>query len=163
TIGGTILTSAGDYDIFVAKFDTAGSPLWAVRGGGSSRESALDIAVDPSGNCFLTGGYTNATSIGALSLASDGGIDGYVARLGGTIVVTPPRFVPSSLVFTPAGHFQFQLSGAPTSSILIQASGNLTQWSAISTNTFASDGTVRFEDSAASAHGQRFYRTTARQ
>src|SRR5436190_6451770 len=63
TVGGTTLTSAWDYDIFVAKYDTAGSPLWAVRGGGNSRESALDIAVDPSGNCFLTGGYTNDSAV----------------------------------------------------------------------------------------------------
>ena len=78
------------------------------------------------------------------------------------IAVTPPRFVPTSLVLSPAGQFKFQLSGTPTSLILIQASSNLTQWSSISTNTFAADGTVRFEDSAAPAHGQRFYRTTAK-
>ena len=57
TIGGTTLTSAGDYDIFVAKFDTAGSPLWVVRGGGSSRDAALDIAVDPSCGHVLAKGY----------------------------------------------------------------------------------------------------------
>ncbi len=158
TIGGTTLTSAGDYDIFVVKFDTAGNPLWTVRGGGSSRDAALDISVDPSGNCFLTGGYTNTTSIGALSLTSDGGTDGYVARLGGGVPVSPARFVPNSLAMTPAGRFRFQISNPAAASVVVEASPNLTTWTPISTNSLAAGEILTFEDEGP-VNPQRFYRT----
>lgn len=52
------LTSAGGSDIFVSKFDTTGTLLWAKAMGGIYNDgSAATIAVDPEGNVYTTGGF----------------------------------------------------------------------------------------------------------
>ncbi|MCX6291693.1 MAG: PKD domain-containing protein [Bacteroidetes bacterium] len=49
--GGTFhLTSAGNYDIFISKLDSAGNFIWAKAMGGTNDDEANSIAVDPSGN-----------------------------------------------------------------------------------------------------------------
>lgn len=47
------LVSAGDKDIFVAKFDGAGQAMWALRFGDSQRQFAIDVALDPAGAVVL--------------------------------------------------------------------------------------------------------------
>jgi hypothetical protein len=66
--GGTSLTNAAvannNYDeIFVAKFNTAGVPQWAKRGGGEGNDQGLGIAVDGAGNAFVTGYCDNTTAL----------------------------------------------------------------------------------------------------
>ncbi len=51
------LTSAGDRDIFVAKYDSAGMLLWARSFGGPDSDAGTSIAVDPSGNVLTTGWF----------------------------------------------------------------------------------------------------------
>jgi hypothetical protein len=53
--GFTTLSSSGDTDVFVAKLDPNGIWLWAVRAGGSHRDSGSGIAVDSSGNAYVSG------------------------------------------------------------------------------------------------------------
>jgi hypothetical protein len=48
--GNITLTSLGYYDIFVAKLDTNGKWLWAVRAGAYVGESCFGIAIDSEGN-----------------------------------------------------------------------------------------------------------------
>ena len=55
TFGSTILTSSGGKDIFVAKLSSSGSWLWAVKAGGSGVDGGDAIAVDSSGNSYVTG------------------------------------------------------------------------------------------------------------
>jgi hypothetical protein len=47
------LTSMGASDIFVAKFDPQGNPIWSKRFGGSGPEYDRSMALDSSGNIFL--------------------------------------------------------------------------------------------------------------
>jgi hypothetical protein len=83
------LTSAGDYDLFVAKFDGAsGTCAWAVRAGGSRDEAGNGIAVDAGGNALVTGDFfgtaTFGTGASATTLTSSAsGINVFVAKLGG--------------------------------------------------------------------------------
>jgi hypothetical protein len=56
--GSTVLESEGQTDIFVAKFDSNGGSEWASRGGGSSIDRGLAIALDPSGVPYVTGLYS---------------------------------------------------------------------------------------------------------
>ncbi|MGE3267283.1 MAG: hypothetical protein AB7P40_00955 [Chloroflexota bacterium] len=56
----TILTSAGDTDIFLAKYDPLGRVIWAWSLGGPGADRATQVAVDPLGNVYLAGGFTGA-------------------------------------------------------------------------------------------------------
>jgi hypothetical protein len=55
--GITSLISAGDYDIFIAKYSANGNCLWAKQLGGYYNEGAGSIAIDSMGNCYITGSY----------------------------------------------------------------------------------------------------------
>jgi hypothetical protein len=79
--GTTSLTSSGDYDIFVAKLNPSGNWLWAKRAGGTDEEGAQEIAVDSSGNCFLTGYFQGSAYIGPAYLNSHGEQDIFCAKL----------------------------------------------------------------------------------
>lgn len=50
--GATTLTTAGDKDTFVAKFDAAGTFLWTKRWGTSGNDSAFGVDVDAAGNVY---------------------------------------------------------------------------------------------------------------
>mgnify|MGYP000965600493 CR=1 FL=1 len=52
---GTTLTSAGSFDVFVAAYDAAGSPLWANSIGGPGYDYGASICHDGYSNFFVTG------------------------------------------------------------------------------------------------------------
>ena len=51
------LTSSGGGDMFLWKLDVAGNLLWAKRIGGTSGELGQDLALDSSGNIYVTGSF----------------------------------------------------------------------------------------------------------
>ncbi len=67
TFGSTTLISAGGLDIFLAKLNPQGEVLWAIRAGGPNDDAGFDVAVDTSGNAFITGYYTQNASFGQTS------------------------------------------------------------------------------------------------
>lgn len=73
-------TSAGNSDIFLAKYTTDGSIQWLRSAGGINNESGKGIAVDAVGSIYLTGYYHNAAMFGGTSLLSSGYSDLYVAK-----------------------------------------------------------------------------------
>jgi YVTN family beta-propeller protein len=75
------LTSAGGDDIFVAKFDASGNPLWSRSFGDAGNSYGYSVAPDASGNVFLTGYFDGSVDFGGGSLVSAGGTDVYVAKL----------------------------------------------------------------------------------
>lgn len=63
TFGSVTLSSRGGYDIVVAKLDSTGSWQWATSAGGNSTDYAYDLALDSTGNIYVTGAfYTNSAS-----------------------------------------------------------------------------------------------------
>ena len=61
----TTLTTAGFFsDIFVAKYDASGDLVWAKRAGGTSFDFGSGIAVDGSGNSYVTGGSSGLATFG---------------------------------------------------------------------------------------------------
>src|SRR5207247_5066877 len=74
------LTSAGDYDMFIAKFSSAGVPLWTKRYGGTGKEFVTSIALDANGNIFVGGYFTGTTDLGKGPMASVGGLDMFIAK-----------------------------------------------------------------------------------
>jgi hypothetical protein len=81
TFGVTNLTSAGSLDIFVAKLDKDGAWQWAVSAGGSSYDWGEGVAVDSSGNVYLTGLFCGSAWFGNILLISEGSDDVFVAKL----------------------------------------------------------------------------------
>jgi hypothetical protein len=122
-------------------------------------QSATDLTVDSTGHYFVTGAFTNDTTLGSITLHSIGGTDAYIARLGGPATGKPTTFVLDSLAVNARGHLQFQITGGASSSTVLQASTNLVQWIPVATNTFPADGTLTLEDPAGTAlFSRRFYR-----
>jgi len=83
------LTAAGTYGVFVSKLDAAGNFLWAKLVGGASTDPLPAIALDQSGNVFLTSA-SQAVTTGTTSMSSTGGTDVFVSKIDplGTIAWT---------------------------------------------------------------------------
>lgn len=83
-IGPDTLFPNSFYDRFVAKYDTAGNPLWArgLRTGGTTTDvSEPFIASDKYGNVYATGGFhTNSCVIVSTVLVNQGDHDIYLAK-----------------------------------------------------------------------------------
>jgi len=83
--GGGNLSSAGNFDIVVAKFSgTDGTHLWSRRFGGTGGDEGLGVAVDGSGNPSVTGTLRGAADLGGGNTALIGVVDMFVAKYSGT-------------------------------------------------------------------------------
>lgn len=77
------LTSNGGLDVWVAKLDATGNGIWAVHYGGSGDDRDPRVAVDPAGDVYITGTFTNQVAFGAINLVAMGDTDVFVAKLRG--------------------------------------------------------------------------------
>lgn len=84
TFGTTPVTSAGNQDIFIAKYNTSGVLQWVTRAGGSGSDIGSGITVDPSGNVIITGEFSGTANFGTASLTSQSGVDVFTAKLDGS-------------------------------------------------------------------------------
>jgi len=53
------LANAGSTDVFVVKYDSAGTPLWVRRLGGNGTDQGLSVTTDSSGNVIVNGNYSS--------------------------------------------------------------------------------------------------------
>ena len=83
------LRSAGEGDVFLAKYTSAGAPVWSKRFGGTGSEIAYSVAADRSANCDGAGGtncvviaglFSDTVNFGGAALTSAGGLDIFVAK-----------------------------------------------------------------------------------
>ena len=99
--------NAGGSDVYVSKFDSGGNELWTTQFGTSDHDRGYSVAVDASGNAYITG-YTK----GDLGGSNVGSYDVFVSKLdsGGNDVWTS----------------QFGTSGEDIgNSLALDASGNV--------------------------------------
>lgn len=61
----TTFSNVSGLDIFVARYDADGHVVWAARVEGSGFALSLGIAVDLTGNSYVTGGFLGALTFGA--------------------------------------------------------------------------------------------------
>lgn len=57
----TLVNASNSQDIFVAKYNSSGNAVWAKRAGGSKLDNGEGIAVDQTGNIFVTGRFFSPT------------------------------------------------------------------------------------------------------
>jgi hypothetical protein len=81
SFGDINLLASGNYDVFVAKHNSAGEVLWAVSAGGTTGDSGNSIAVDTLGNVYVTGTFSGTAAFGNTQLVSNGFTDIFVAKL----------------------------------------------------------------------------------
>ena len=79
------LNTTGEDDIFLAKFQPDGTPVFIKRYGGSTYEESRGLTVDESDNLYLIGNFRDALDLDANTteddLSSAGGYDGFLAKL----------------------------------------------------------------------------------
>jgi hypothetical protein len=116
TAGAFRTTSGGGADAFVSKLNATGSGLiYGTYLGGSGDDAGNGIALDPSGNAYVTGGTYSANfpvTAGAFQTASGGGADAFVSRLNAT---------GSGLIY---GSFLGESGSEWGAGIAVDASGN---------------------------------------
>ncbi|HTF04735.1 MAG TPA: SBBP repeat-containing protein [Bacteroidia bacterium] len=82
TFGAFTLKNSDQYmsDIFILKYDSNGNVLWAKSAGGKSIDQGHCIAIDGSGNVYVTGAYNASISFGSIKLTNKGEADLFVAK-----------------------------------------------------------------------------------
>ena len=83
TFGAKLLTSRGQFDLFVARLDPAGDVQWAVSAGGPADVRCNGLAVDK-GGISVTGDFLGTATFGSAKVTSRGQTDVFVARLDPT-------------------------------------------------------------------------------
>lgn len=78
--GGFTLTGNGDYDWLIVKYDTLGNVLWAKNYGSSAGDIARGVALDPSGNVYVTGFYSSSMTVQGVTVMSRGLFDVFLAK-----------------------------------------------------------------------------------
>ncbi len=95
TFGDITITTSGDYDMFVAKYDSAGKLVWIKTGGGAGYDYGHGIAADRLGNVFVAGaiaregkfdgqpvGHPGPAHLVCLGLNADGKLRWHHAAVG---------------------------------------------------------------------------------
>ncbi|HRF81749.1 MAG TPA: hypothetical protein PL070_16850 [Flavobacteriales bacterium] len=82
TIGMTTLTNVNNnYDLFIAKFDTDGNPLWAKGGSSNGNDWMPSLAVDAGGNLIATGWFeTFPITFGPFTIPNSGSSDIFMVK-----------------------------------------------------------------------------------
>jgi hypothetical protein len=81
---GDTLTSAGNTDLFLAKYDVEGELAWVKRAGGVRADAACGIVSDNVGNCIITGYFSNTAFFEKDQLISKGHADVFLAKYNAT-------------------------------------------------------------------------------
>ena len=81
------LTNEGNFDAFIAQYDSSGYVQWAAKMGGIGNDGGFGISTDQAGNLYVTGSFNSpsfnlydANGGGFKTLKSEGGPDGFIAQ-----------------------------------------------------------------------------------
>ncbi|MCI0535158.1 MAG: putative Ig domain-containing protein, partial [Verrucomicrobiales bacterium] len=86
--GSTTLTSLGDEDVYVAKYNFNGSLIWARRAGNTAQDRSYALTVDALGNVYVIGLFRGTVDFdpgpGPLNVTAVGDSDAFVWKLDST-------------------------------------------------------------------------------
>ena len=84
--GGFQNSIGGDSDAFLVKFDAAGNRIWSTYYGGVGSDDGYSVAIDDSGNVYLSGVANSASNIaspgGFQNTFGGGGYDAFLVKFG---------------------------------------------------------------------------------
>jgi hypothetical protein len=83
-LGTGLLTSAGAGDGFVAKYASNGTPLWSRRFGAAQEDRAKAVAVDGSGNVWVTGLFRGTVDFGGGPVTAVAAGSAFLAKYSST-------------------------------------------------------------------------------
>jgi uncharacterized repeat protein (TIGR01451 family) len=79
-IGSDTLVAGSNLNVFVAKYDINGNPVWARKFGGSSVDLVYGFGVDPLGFIYVTGSQRSAMTVGGTVFPSNQYGDFYLLK-----------------------------------------------------------------------------------
>jgi uncharacterized delta-60 repeat protein len=140
-IGGDFTTFNGPNRNHIARLNANGSLDLSFNPGTGANGNVSSIALQPDGNILIGGDFTTVNGV----------VRPRVARLYGAA----PFFL--SHVSVVSNHFGFDVTGDSNSVIIVEASTNLVNWTALATNTLVGVP-LHFSDPGWTNFQKRFYR-----
>ncbi len=84
TFGSTVLSNGGSFpfnDMYVVKYNAAGSFVWAKRAGGTQDEIANSVATDAAGNVYVAGYFSSPSVVfGSTTLTTSASSDMFLVK-----------------------------------------------------------------------------------
>ncbi|MEM8526919.1 MAG: tail fiber protein [Bacteroidota bacterium] len=81
TIGSTTLTPQGSSDVLLAKYNSAGTPQWAIQTDFSNSGSTSgDVVVDEQDAVYLVGNFSGTATFGTSALDDDGASESFLLK-----------------------------------------------------------------------------------
>ena len=94
------LVSAGNYEIFIAKYDPTGDHFWSRQLGGAGDDESVQLAVDAGGNAFITGYFMDTADFdpgsGIANIVSAGAEDAFIFRITSSGEASSASLISSS-------------------------------------------------------------------
>lgn len=105
TLSSVNIISNGVFDIYFAKYDTSGNYVYAKTIGSTGYDNGGGIALDQSGNCYLTGNFSFTSDfdpgVGISNLTALGNADMFVAKYGSINTSLPTLFQDLDFTLSP--------------------------------------------------------------
>jgi uncharacterized repeat protein (TIGR02543 family) len=114
--GTSNLTSQGQQDIFIAKYDAQANLAWVKQAGVVQGDSGWDVDLDPAGNLYASGTHRGTILFDNVSVGGTGGPDLYLAKIPAAGDVLPTiTGVTQSQTVAPGSTVTFQViaGGSP--------------------------------------------------
>jgi len=80
TFGSINVTSYGNSDVFIAKYNSKGECLWVKSAGGSGWDEGKGIAFDGKNSIYVAGYFSDVSDFGGLKVKSNGKKDIFIAK-----------------------------------------------------------------------------------
>ena len=75
-----LIASAGQSDVYIAKYNPNAELLWVRQAGGPANDTARSITIDSSNDIYITGDFIETAEFGDTTLSSSGESDLFIAK-----------------------------------------------------------------------------------